>query len=278
MTVRPARYAATIGLAAVLAWGGVAAAPRVVRADEAELQAKVESTIREYNDARSRVRSIDENIAEGEARASRLESEMPELKSRASSSIATLYKMSQSSNSLIDLLLSADDFNELITTIQYLDIIATKNNDAVRRLVDAENEMNETRDALKVERAEAERRFAALQQADSEAMQKSVEAARRVMEMNTAQEHHAEPYPGATVPEAAKAAEKPPRFCPPRKGKTDQHRHRPAQLRQTPSHRHCRNLESEESYPRPQSGHVRQEKAHRLTTNERDGEQCEGEP
>ena len=33
--------------------------------DEAELQAKVESTIREYNDARSRVRSIDEKIAEG---------------------------------------------------------------------------------------------------------------------------------------------------------------------------------------------------------------------
>ena len=55
---------------------------------------------------------------------------------------------------------------------------------------------------------------ALLQQADSEAMQKTAEAARRVMEMNTAQEHHVEPYPGATVPEAAKAAEKPPRFCP----------------------------------------------------------------
>ena len=170
MTVRPARYAATIGLAAILAWGGVAAAPRVVRADEAELQAKVESTIREYNDARSRVRSIDEKIAEGEARASRLEGEMPELKSRASSSIATLYKMSQSSNSLIDLLLSADDFNELITTIQYLDIIATKNNDAVRRLVDAENEMNETRDALKAERSAAERAAADAERAMNDAI------------------------------------------------------------------------------------------------------------
>ena len=93
---------------------------------------------------------------------------------------------------------------------------ADHNSEEMQRLIEEQKKKVEAMLAAMTpeERAEAERRFAALQQADSEAMQKTVEAARRVMEMNTAQEHHAEPYPGATVPEAAKAAEKPPRFCP----------------------------------------------------------------
>lgn len=65
------------------------------------------------------------------------------------------------------------------------------------------------------ERAEAEKRFAAAKAADDAAMNKTLEESRRVMEMNTAQEHHTVPYPGAYVPDGARSdAEKPARFCP----------------------------------------------------------------
>ena len=167
--------------------------PAVARADEAQdLQAKVESTIREYNQAVARVRELDAKIGESEAKAARLEAQMPELKSRASSSIATLYKMSQSSNSLIDLLLSADDFNELITTIQYLDVIATRNNDSVARLVEAEGEVSATREALQSDRAEAQAAASDAQRAMNDAIAARQAAAEAAAAQLAAQKAEAE--------------------------------------------------------------------------------------
>ena len=64
------------------------------------------------------------------------------------------------------------------------------------------------------ERADAEKKFAAMREADEAAMRKTLDDARKVMEMNTAQEHHTIPYPGAYVPDGARSdAEKPVRFC-----------------------------------------------------------------
>ena len=50
------------------------------------------------------------------------------------------------------------------------------------------------------ERAEAEKNFAALRAADEAAMRKTLDDARAVMEMNTAQEHGTSVSPGAFVP------------------------------------------------------------------------------
>ena len=44
------------------------------------------------------------------------------------------------------------------------------------------------------ERADAEKKFAAMREADEDAMGKTLDDARKVMEMNTAQEHHKEGY------------------------------------------------------------------------------------
>lgn len=64
------------------------------------------------------------------------------------------------------------------------------------------------------ERADAEKKFAAMREADEAAMRKTLGDARKVMEMNTAQEHHTVPYPGAYVPDGARNdTEKPVRFC-----------------------------------------------------------------
>lgn len=64
------------------------------------------------------------------------------------------------------------------------------------------------------ERADAEKKFAAMREADEAAMRKTLGDARKVMEMNTAQEYHTVPYPGAYVPDGARSdAEKPVRFC-----------------------------------------------------------------
>jgi len=55
------------------------------------------------------------------------------------------------------------------------------------------------------ERADAEKKFAAMREADDAKLRKTLDDARKVMEMNTAQEHHIDPYPGAYVPDAARS-------------------------------------------------------------------------
>ena len=52
------------------------------------------------------------------------------------------------------------------------------------------------------ERAEAENNFAVLRQADEARLRKTLDDARSIMEMNTAQEHHQSAAPGSYVPEA----------------------------------------------------------------------------
>lgn len=58
------------------------------------------------------------------------------------------------------------------------------------------------------ERAEVEKNYAALKEADDAAMRKTLDDARAVM--NTAQEHHTIQNPGAYVPEAVRQI----KFCP----------------------------------------------------------------
>ena len=65
------------------------------------------------------------------------------------------------------------------------------------------------------ERAEVEKTFAALREADDARLRKTLDDARKVMEMSTAQEHHQSANPGAYVPEAMRqGTEIPVRFCP----------------------------------------------------------------
>ena len=152
MTTTPSKLMAAIALASTLSGLGLAAAPAVARADESsDLQARVESTITAYNEASKHVSEVNENLNANQAKIDELESKLPELRRKASASIGNLYKMQQSGNGLLDLVLSAEDFNDLISTINYLDIIASKNNEAVDRLLESANQLSEARDTLKVE-------------------------------------------------------------------------------------------------------------------------------
>lgn len=171
VTMTPSKLMATIALASTLSGLGLTATPAIALADEAsDLQAKVESTIAAYNEASRHVSEVNENLNANQAKIDALESELPELRRKAAASIGNLYKMQQSSNGLLDLVLSAEDFNDLISTINYLDIIASKNNDAIDQLLESANQLSEARDTLKVEKIEAESAEEAARSAMNEAI------------------------------------------------------------------------------------------------------------
>ena len=123
-----------------------------------ELQAKVEQTNSDYDAANQRVAELQKDIAE-------IEQQIPEQRLKAAESIRAMYRMQQDSMGIIDLLLSADNFNDLIAVIQYLEIIQNKNSDAINHLVDLSKELSDTQSSLNAQMAEAEKQKKAAEDA-----------------------------------------------------------------------------------------------------------------
>ena len=159
-----------------------AAAPEVASADPiSELQGaqeQVAESNRLYEEATERVEQVQGQIEANEERIDEIEGQLPEVREHAAESMRTLYKMQQGSGGLVELLLSADSFYELLTTIQYLDVISNQSNDAVAELVALSTELEHTRDSLDVqmEQAKQERQAASDALADAEAARDQLQA------------------------------------------------------------------------------------------------------
>ena len=161
-----------LALAVAVSGAAVATvAPTIARADSiSDLTQRIEESGTAYDEAAKRVEELQAKIDANEQRISELEAELPEKKEAAAESIRTLYKMQQTGGGILELLLSADDFNDVISTARYLDTISTKNNEAVQDLVSATSELDQTRSALASEKAQADSDAKSAQDAMNEAI------------------------------------------------------------------------------------------------------------
>lgn len=183
----------------------LAAWPAVARADATSELQSVQQQIQEgnqaYDEATARVEELRAQIGENEARVAELEAELPAQQERAEDSLRALYKMQQGSGSLIDLLLSADDFYQLLSTIQYLDVIQSNNNDAIEELQASMKELDQARFSLNSQMEEAEQE----QQRAEEALEQA-NAARAELEAEIAAQAAAEEAQRRAAIEAAQRA------------------------------------------------------------------------
>ena len=67
--------------------------------------------------------------------------------------IKSSYKMQRGQSSLLSLILSADDFNEFVTMLSYMDAVNSANVDGIERLAEAEADLKNTQKALKADKA-----------------------------------------------------------------------------------------------------------------------------
>ena len=163
-------------VAGVVAAGLLAAllgAPVVARADALSDLQSAQSALAQansdYDAAQGRVDELQAQIDENEAHVAELEAQMPELRERAADSMRTLYKMQQGSGGLVELLLSADSFNDLLTTVQYLDIIQADSAGALDELLALQDDLEITRVNLESQMQEAEDQRAAADEARAQA-------------------------------------------------------------------------------------------------------------
>ena len=148
-------FAVRAGLTAALALS--LAMPGVARATSlSELQGRIDESNEAYNTAVARATELQDQIDANEARLAQVEEELPAKKDAAAKSLRVSYKMQAGSGDLIQLLLSSEDFNEVISTLQYLEKITSHNNAAVEDLAQATDELEQLQSALASQKAQVD--------------------------------------------------------------------------------------------------------------------------
>ena len=195
--------AVTCGFAVTIA--ALLASPNAAVADPAEelqaVQQQIQQGNQDYEAATQRVEELQGQIDENQERIDEIEGKLPEQRELAESSLRTLYKMQQGSSGLVELLLGADDFYDLLSTIQYLDVIQAKNTSALDELIAMENELTQARIALDGQQQEAEEEQQRAEDALAEA-----EEARGELEAKIAAQAAAEEAERKAALEAAQRA------------------------------------------------------------------------
>lgn len=125
-----------------------------------ELQQQVDASNAAYNDAVDRAAELQDKISANEERISQIEAVLPEKKQAAVNSIRTMYKLQVGSQSLIDLLISAEDFNQVVSTVAYLDAVVSHNTGAIEELASLSDELVQTRSALSSQQAQVDEEIA----------------------------------------------------------------------------------------------------------------------
>lgn len=145
------RAGLTAALALTLAMPGVARATSL-----SELQSRIDQSNEAYNTAVAHANELQDQIDANEARLAQIEEELPAKKDAAAKSLRVSYKMQTGSGDLIQLLLSSEDFNEVISTLQYLEKITSHNNAAVEDLAQATDELEQLQSALASQKAQVD--------------------------------------------------------------------------------------------------------------------------
>ncbi|MEE8715611.1 MAG: hypothetical protein SOI26_07050 [Coriobacteriales bacterium] len=113
----------------------------VTDAVPSEIQQRVEQTASAYNDAVSTREGLEAQIADNQSRIAELQAQLPQLQDQASDAIVASYKSSQGVGTLLALILSSQDFESLISSIEYCNDMQRYNTDQINELVAAEQEL-----------------------------------------------------------------------------------------------------------------------------------------
>ena len=142
--------------------------PAVAHADDAaltraqeqidEANSRFEQASKDYQAAKDAVSELESQIVQNEENQARIEGELPAQRERTAASIKTLYKFQQSTRDLLDIVLTSDDFDDLVATAHYLDSILDRNVAEVNALANMENELTQTKTELTAQRDAAEQK------------------------------------------------------------------------------------------------------------------------
>ena len=147
-----------------------------------ELQTQVEQSAQEYDAAVARVADLQQQIADNQAAIDQLSEQLPEQRERAAAAAAELYKAQQSTGSLLDLILSAANFNDFVNKVEFINRITQQNVDELAQLDALQQQLEQAQSDLAAQEADASAQAYAADQALTQAQAARVEAQRKAQE------------------------------------------------------------------------------------------------
>lgn len=190
--LRPCKTCIALGLTLSLAASSATAAFAEdidTNPDADSLQQLVERSAEAYDEAVAAAEKADEELTGNQQRLEELQEAIPKQQEKSDAAARELYKFQQQGLSIIDLLLSADDFFEFLNTLDYVDRITTTNVAEVNKLKDLMAELESAQATLEQAKADADakaneagRALAAAQEARLEAQRQAQETARQSAE------------------------------------------------------------------------------------------------
>lgn len=205
--------AAAIALAACVAVVSLTAFAHSALAEENDVyaqasaaQQQVEQSAATYDQAKQALEEIEAEIAENEQRIQELSAQIPLQQAKSDAALRSLYKMQQDGGSLITLLLSSENFNELLLNIDYVSAFYNSKMREVNSLYDMKSELDATAAGLTEKRAKAAEEAQAAEEALVQAQQLREQAQAAAEAARKAEEEAAAAAAAAAEEEAAKKA------------------------------------------------------------------------
>lgn len=203
-------------------------------------QQLVESSAAEYEAAVARVAELEQQIEDNEKRAAELETLLPELRERGEEALGELYKLGREEMSLIDLILSSENFSDFISRVEYVDRIYKQHSSDVAELQSAVEEQVLLKESLVSDLAEAqaekqhasdalaaaqaareEAQRAAQAKAEEEARFAAEEAAKKEAEQQAAESSSASSSVSSSSGESSGSSDSVPEVTPPSNDNAD---------------------------------------------------------
>lgn len=184
-----------------------------IDAEPDDLQRLIEESNEAYESASARVAELESAISESEARIVELEALLPEQRERGGDAMRELYKIQRGGSSLVDLILTADNFMDFVSRVDFLDRVFDRHFDDLEALSAMVDELNEAQSQLQADLADAhdarERASqsladaqAAREQAQREARAKAEEEARLAQQAVSEQDEQEAQDAEASQPDA----------------------------------------------------------------------------
>lgn len=117
-----------------------------------ELQHQVEQAGAAYDQAVSAQAQLDKEIARTEEKINEIEQNLPEMRDSCAKAIASSYKMQQNMHGIIEFLLSSSSFNDFLSSLQYIQIMQSKNEEAIASLTQNEDALKQEKNSLDEQR------------------------------------------------------------------------------------------------------------------------------
>lgn len=147
-----------------------------------ELEQEVERSQAAYAEARAEVEKANEAVAENEERIAAIEAQIPEQQRRSAAATRELYKFQQESAGIVDFLLSAGDFYEFLSGLEYVNRVTDANMSEINRLSAMKAELDDQHEQLQRAHSTASARASEASDAMDVALEAQAEVQRRIEE------------------------------------------------------------------------------------------------